>query len=312
MMRYKVFGGVLDAPFTFPELREADSAATPDWELHLTDSALELTSALAARRLGREELAEGIFAELHRDASGLRISYDDSGTFDISARGRSILWCPREGCDQELARVDILGRVFSLALHEEGMMTLHGSGVSLPVGAVGFLASKGSGKSTLAMTLVARGARLMTDDTFAISPTTLVARPGVHSVRLWDDSAKRFSAMGESRLGLSDKRTFDVLPNDSLQDDPRPLAALYELIPEPRDSASSDAPARRVHLDPPSATIALMRHSKLGALLGGAEAMEVFDRCAAIAARIPVYSLYVTRDISAIDVVASTIAGWHV
>lgn len=305
-MLYKVFGGVFDAPFPFPELREADVVARPDWTLQLTESAF---SDPVRQRMGREELAEGLFAEVGRDAVGLRIAYDDSGEFSVREHGRVILWSPRAGCDMELARVDILGRVLSLALHESGMMTLHGSGVSLGARAIGFLAGKGSGKSTLAMTLVSHGARLMTDDTFAVAPSTLVARPGVHSVRLWDDSAARFSAMGTSRRGLSDKNTFDVLPNDSLQDDALPLAALYELIPEP--ASAGGQLVRRERLAPPDATIALMRHSKLGALLGGAEAMEVFDRCAAIAAHAPVYTLHVTRDLSAIGSVAETIASWH-
>jgi hypothetical protein len=305
-MRYRVFGGVLDAPFAFPELRGADESLPVDWTLRLTDS---VSAAERSMRLGREALADGIFGELYRDAAGLRMVYDDSGAFRVRDHGANIDWHPREGCDMELARVDILGRVLSLALHEAGMMTLHGSGVSLPAGAVGFLAAKGSGKSTLAMTLVLRGAQLMTDDTFAVAPSTLMARPGVHSVRLWDDSAERFAAMGESRRGLSDKNTFDVLPNDSLQDAPCPLAALYELIPIP--AAPNEPPVQREQLDAPAATIALMRHSKLGALLGGSEAMEVFDRCASIASRAPVYTLRVSRDMGAIASVAATIAGWH-
>jgi hypothetical protein len=302
---------VLDAPFAFAELREADPQLGVDWELQLPVTAPDVAELKSGTILGREELAKGTYAELRRAPSGLRITYDDSGDFLIRSNGRVIEWRPLDGCDMELARVDILGRVLSLALHDAGMMTLHGSGVSLPGGAVGFLAGKGSGKSTLAMTLVSHGARLMTDDTFAVMPATLIARPGVHSVRLWDDSAERFSSMGESRLGLSDKRTFDVLPDEALQDEARPVAALYELTPEPRGIAPNDLPVRRVLLDPPAATIALMRHSKLGALLGGSEAMEVFDRCAVIAARAPIYALHVTRDMSAIDAVATTIAGWH-
>ncbi|MEQ1692519.1 MAG: hypothetical protein ABMA00_14615 [Gemmatimonas sp.] len=258
--------------------------------------------------LGRAELGAGAFGELWRTAKGMRMIFDDSGTFDVIGRGREIVWYPRAGCDAELARVDMLGRVLSLSLYEQGMMPLHGSAVSLPAGAVGFLAAKGSGKSTLAMTLVSRGARLMTDDTLAVSPSTFAARPGVHSVRLWEDSAGRFASLGGSRLGLSDKRAFDALPTDALQDATCPVAALYELVPVPDDGG---ARAKRERMTAPLATIALMRHSKLGVLLGGVDGIEVFSRCAAIAERVPMYTLFVSRDLAAVDDVADTIAGWH-
>jgi hypothetical protein len=209
----------------------------------------------------------------------------------------------------ELARVDILGRVLSLAAYEQGLFALHGSAVALSGGAIGFLAPKGSGKSTLAMSLVARGARLLTDDTLPVDPATAMARPGVHSVRLWDDSAGRFAALGESRVGLSDKNAFDALPGATVEERPRPLLALYEVVPVPKHDA--EQPVRRDRLAPPAAAIALMRHSKLGPLLGGAEAMEVFDRCAAIAARVAVYELRVARDLEGVDTVAATISAWH-
>ena len=209
----------------------------------------------------------------------------------------------------ELARVDILGRVLSLAAYEQGLFALHGSAVSLEKGALGFLAPKGSGKSTLAMSMVTRGARLMTDDTLPVDPRSAMARPGVHSVRLWDDSAGRFAALGESRIGLSDKHAFDLLPEGAVEQAARPLLALYEIVPIPLTESAEQV--RRERLPAPAATIALMRHSKMGTLLGGAEAMEVFTRCASIAERVPVYELRIARNLEGVDSVAETIADWH-
>ena len=290
----------------FPELRVAGAEPPVDWTLRLADARL---AASPGSLLGRDELAAGIYGELRRTAAGLRIAYDDSGTFDIESGGGVIAWSPREGCDMELARVDILGRVLSLAAYEQGLFALHGSAVALDAGAIGFLAPKGSGKSTLAMSLVARGARLMTDDTLPVDPHTAMARPGVHSVRLWDDSAGRFAALGESRIGLSDKHAFDLLPEGSVERQARPLLALYEIVPIPMPDTGEEV--RRERLAAPAATIALMRHSKLGTLLGGAEAMEVFGRCAAIAERVAVYELRVARNLEGVDSVAATIAAWH-
>ncbi|MGB9414198.1 MAG: hypothetical protein WCB26_23710, partial [Pseudolabrys sp.] len=42
---------------------------------------------------------------------------DDTGTFDITQRGRTITWMPGTASAMELVRADLLGGVFSVALH---------------------------------------------------------------------------------------------------------------------------------------------------------------------------------------------------
>lgn len=306
MLRYRVFGGVLAAPFPFPELRPDDGTGPADWTLQVAE-----TSApdLSATPVGRDELTAGIAAALARTPHGLRLVFDDTGTFDVTKGGAEITWYPTPGSDRELVRVDILGRVLAVATHERGILCLHGSAVSLGGRGIGFLAPKGSGKSTLALTLAAHGARLLTDDTLPVDPARGEARPGVHSVRLWTDAAERFGSLGDWRVGLSEKRTFDTLPDSLVQHDAVPLAALYELVPvEARDGAPF---VSRTRLAGAQAAVTLMTHSKLGALMGGMESMQVFDRCATLASTVPVYRLEVARSLGAIDTVASTIASWH-
>jgi hypothetical protein len=189
------------------------------------------------------------------------------------------------------------------------MLCLHGSAVALDGRAIGFLAHKGFGKSTLAMAMASRGARLLTDDTLPVDPGTGTARPGVHSVRLWTDAAANFNGLGEGRIGLSDKRTFDSLPDQLVQHSPVPLAALYLLAP--RSSTELPEHVRRVAMSPTRATIALMQHSKLGSLLAGAESRHVFDRCARIAETIPVFELEIVRALDALGEVSETIGRWH-
>ena len=46
-------------------------------------------------------------------------------------------------------------------------------------------------------------------------------------------------------------------------------------------------------------------------VVGGAESMRIFDRCASIAATIPIYRLEVARDLGSVDQVGETIARWH-
>jgi len=306
MLRFRVFGGLLAAPFAFPELREDTGTGPVDWTLRVAEGT---APPVEGRIVGRDDLAPGVEASLARTPLGLRLQFDDTGTFDVADAGASLTWYPVDGIDRELVRVDILGRVLSVAAHERGLLSLHGSGVSLAGRALGFMAPKGSGKSTLALTLASHGARLLTDDTLPVDPSRGLAYPGVHSVRLWNDAAERFSQLGDWRVGLSDKRTFDQLPESLVQHDAVPIGALYELVPVPRE-AGSDV-VRRVALPAAHGAMTLMTHSKLGALLGGAESMKLFDRCATLAATIPVYRLEVSRDLDAIDAVGDVVARWH-
>lgn len=306
MLRYRVFGGVFATPFSFPELREDEGSQPADWTLRVSDAPPPPELAPPS---GRDELAPGIQATLTRTPQGLRLVFDDTGTFDVTEEGTVIIWYPAPGSDRELVRVDILGRVLAVATHERGILCLHGSAVSIGGKGIGFLAPKGSGKSTLALTLAAHGARLLTDDTLPVDPDRVEARPGVHSVRLWNDAAERFGELGDWRVGLSEKRTFDTLPDSLVQHDPVPLAALYELVPVPESDGG--ALVRRTRLTGAQAAVTLMTHSKLGALMGGRESMRVFDRCATLASAVPVYRLEVARALESVGDVATTIADWH-
>jgi hypothetical protein len=308
MHRFRVFGGLLDAPFPFPELRTADGDDPTDWTLRVDERALP---ELAATPVGRDELVPGVEATLARTPLGLRLSFDDTGTFDVNNDGSTLTWYPVAGTDRELVRVDILGRVLAIAVHERGLLSLHGSGVSMGGKGIGFLAPKGSGKSTLALTLASHGARLLTDDTLPVDPAKGLAYPGVHSVRLWTDAAERFAELGDWRQGLSDKRTFDLLPDSLVQHEAVPLGALYELVPVERPAGEKGELVRRTPLPAAHAAVTLMSHSKLGPLMGGAESMRIFDRCATIASTIPVYRLEVARDLESVDKVGETIARWH-
>jgi hypothetical protein len=306
MPDYEVFGGVLRATIDFPQLPAQEREGEPDWSLEVVAGpAPDVTGMLA----GSEELSAGIHAVLRRTPDGVRLAFDDIGTFDISQGGRRITWYPRPGCDEELARVDILGRVLSTAVHEQGRLALHGSAVAVGGKAVAFLAPKGSGKSTLALTLASHGAPLLTDDTLPVDPSSALAYPGVHAVRLRDDAAERFRTLGEWRTGLSNKRTVDTLPSHFVQRAPVPMAAFYELVARP--AGTDGDTVRRERYSAAEGSMRLMAHLKLGGLLGGVETMKVFDRCVALADRVPVYRLDVTRALEALDDVAREIAGWH-
>lgn len=312
MHEYSVYGGWLRSAIPIPELRPrtplpSEDASAARWEFQVASGpAPELSDGVAT---GRDELTEGVFAELIRAPEVARLAFDDTGIFDVDRDGCRIVWYPKDGSVPDVVRADLLGRVLPLSLHERGRTALHGSAVVLGNRAMAFLAPKNHGKSTLAMTLIERhGARLLCDDTLIVSPATGLAEPGVHSVRLWEQTAERFAQLGGGRPVPSEKRIFEDLPPAWLAQQPAVLASIYTLVPAAADDVES---VRREALDGPGATVAMIQYQKLGALLGGLDAVRVFEHAAALASRVPVYALHVARDLERLNEVTAALAGWH-
>jgi len=307
MNSYQVFGGVLRSELEFPEL-DAATRSEPDWTL--TTTTTPAPEVPLGDPLGEDKVDQGVMVRSYTTPSGFRLVYDDTGVFDVTAGGREIRWhCP-EGVDLEAARLDVLGRVLALALHASGWLSLHGSAVALADGAVGFLAPKGNGKSTLAFALMRAGAALMTDDTVVIgSGVPATVRPGVQSVRLFRDSADWLSATAPI-AGTSDlKATFGQIAEDARRLTRAPLAALYLLESAPAGQIS--VPLERERLEGPAAVFGLLGQTKIGALLGGAEAPTVFASVVSLAEGSEIYRLRVTRDYERLQIVVEQIMAWH-
>jgi len=308
MNSYHVFGGVLRSELEFPELDVA-AHGEPDWTLHVT-----FTPAPAVPlgpMLGEDRVDVDVMVRSYTTPSGYRLVYEDTGVFDVSEGGRAIRWHRPPSADAEAGRLDVLGRVLALALHASGWLSLHGSAVALGDGAVAFLAPKGNGKSTLAFALMRAGAALMTDDTVVIEPgRPSIVRPGVQSVRLFRDSADWLSAP-EPLAGTSDiKATFGQLTStDARRLTRAPLAALYLLESVPAGTIAE--PVERERIEGPPAVFQLITQTKIGTLLGGAEAPTVFGSVVGIAEGSPVYRLRVTRDYEQLQQVVERIVGWH-
>ena len=312
MQTYAIFGHVLRSEIDFPELRTL-AGADPRWTLRRSRRQPPLNGA---RLLGEEDTGDGTHVRLYARTSphGYRLEYDDStGAFDVSADGREMTWFPAANPNDEMVRLHIIGRVFATALHASGMYCLHGSGVALGDGAVGFAAPRFWGKSTLALALTQSGARLVSDDTLPIHPDghPLMLWPGVHSVRLWGDSAARIAGQESPRDAnpFAAKRTLSAFPDQRLASRPEPLSAIYLLAPH---EGNGHSPAvRRTPVPPVAAALALIGHAKIGALLGKFEARRIFDRAVRVASGTPVYRLDLPRDFEHIDEVAAQLFEWH-
>ena len=301
---YSVYGACLSSAVEFPELHEIPTAA-PRWTFQASSS---LPPMEGANELGSDRLYADVHARLFAHREGHRITVDDTGSFELSADRRLVTWQEHEGAWPDFVRAHLMGRVLATALYLDGLLPLHGSAVLAPDGVIAFLAPKGFGKSTLALTLTERGAPLVTDDTLPVEITPAPrAWPGVHSLRVHDDS---IAALGVARPPLETregKRFMTPLGDTRLMTEPAPLRAIYLLDPRPADVSEVERSA----LPPMLAALGVVAHVKIGRMLGAAAAAPMLERAAAIAGAVPVFRLHMPRDLSRLPAVAERILDWH-
>ncbi|MBA2683233.1 MAG: hypothetical protein H0U66_01905 [Gemmatimonadaceae bacterium] len=309
MRNYQVFGGALRSDIEFPELRVIDGDA-PSWTLRSTTLVPDMTAAVL---LGEAEVIPGCHVRLFRHSAGFRFVFDDTGSFDITRSGTDIAWSKGPNAEDAWVRADITGRVLAVAMHASGHLCLHGSAVATGAGAIAFLAPKFHGKSTLALALTRAGAKLLTDDVIPVDPHTPVqAVPGVHQVKLWQDSASHFGVDADRPAPRpGSKHLLHDFDDTMLSNDRTPLAAIYLLSPViVEEGAVAPAVARtRMHAVP--SALALVRHSIMGSMLSGAEAQLVIGRATTIAEAVPVYQLTVAAGMERIGDTVDQLLAWH-
>jgi len=304
MSDHAIFGGCVRSEIPLPELPLA-TCSQPDWVIRLATG--ERPEAV---HLGEDRVDATIRVKCGRLPDGFRLAFDDTGTFDISAHGRDIAWTPGTSSPMHLVRADLLGGVFSVALHLQGLLCLHGSAVALGSAAAGFLANKGAGKSTLATALCTRGATLITDDMLPVDPgPPAMAWPSMPSVRLLQDSADRLDYAKGQTHPQTGKYHVNELPPDRVERRRVPMIALYELSPVP--SAPGAPAATRTRLTGPAAVTTLIRHNRAGTAIGGSDSRNLFMRASDIVRTVPVYRLEVVRDFARLDEVVDQLVEWH-
>jgi hypothetical protein len=301
---HAIFGGCLRSEIPLPELPPIQ-AGEPDWIFRRAVEPLSDGTYLGDDRVDAE-----IRVRCSKLSDGFRLEFDDTGTFDIGQRGRVIAWTPGTTSVMELVRADLLGGVFSVALHLQGLLCLHGSGVGLGGSAIAFLANKGAGKSTLATALCAAGATLVTDDMLPVDPCPpVMAWPSMPAVRLLHDSASHLRYASGQTHPVTNKYHVNELPPNQVEMRRLPLSAVYELSPVP--SGPNVPPVERIRVKGTAAVGTLLRHHRAGTAIGGAEAMNLFVRASDIVRLVPVYRLQVARDFSRLPDAVEQIRAWH-
>ncbi len=307
MHYYSVFGGCLCSELEFPDLSPT-SPRPPDWTVRLAPEPPVCADEvpLGEQLIGEESV------RFYRTGGGFRLQYATLGTLCVSADGSQITWHPGPQGLPEFARALVLGPGLAMALHQMGVLCLHGSAVALQHAGLAFLAPKFYGKSTLAFALVAAGAKLLSDDTLAVDVgAPVMIRPGVHSVRLWADSAEwlRVSELaGQVVPGY--KQTAAGLPPGRLARQPIPLSAVYLLRPVSSDVERIRVTRTRLRVVP--ATVSLACHTKLvDPLIGYAAAGSQLRWAALVARAVPVYTLRICRRFECLPDVVARLLEWH-
>lgn len=304
MNLFSIYGGCLQSDVPLPCLPAG--TGRPTWRLRRADGAAPRVELFP---LGEDRVDPGVSVRLSRHVGGLRLTYDDSGTFDLHDGGARIEWYPGADARLEAVQLDVLGRVLPAALHEMGSLCLHGSAVEIAGTAVAFVAPKHHGKSTMARAMAIAGGRVLSDDVVAVdlAPSPVV-RPGVAGVRLWRDAAARVADVSDAMPDAYGKFVLRDSADATRTPTPAPLTTVYVLSPV---AAGAEVAVTRTTLDPLSATIALLPHNRLAPLLGGADIAVTLDRVARLLQSTAVYTLSVVRDFDRLDEAARTIRSWH-
>ena len=307
MHHYQLFGRVLGSEIEIPELAASEIREDPDWILRCNPVPSRLVHG---ELLGTDTVTGDVLVRAYRQHAGLRLAFDDTGTFDISGDGREITWWRPHAPTLGDARADLTGRVLAAALHLQGILSLHASAVVLPAGAIGMIAPKRHGKSTLALALVASGARLLTDDTLPVSAgSPPIAHPGLHATRLWPDSAAKVGLGEQIPSTEGEKQLFRALPAERTTQESAPLLALYLLAPVRK--LPDGSAVRRARMAPVRSALSMVGHSKLAPLLTGSEGPVLFSRATGLSMQVPVFRLEVVRDLERLDEVVTMMRGWH-
>ncbi len=300
---YSVYGERLASTLPLPELDEIP-AGPARWTATVVD---ELPEMRDGTLLGADLLYEEVHARLFQHADGHRIVVDDTGEFDLSRDRRSVAICPKAGSWPDFVRAHFTGRVLATALYLDGMLPLHGSSVATGEGVAGFLAPKGFGKSTLALALARAGAWLLSDDTLPLEIGTGRAWPGLHGLRVHEDSLAAVGMAGAHMKTREGKHVITEVGTERLFLRPMPVSALYLLVPvEPGATATE-----RFAMPPALAAISVVAHVKIGRMLGPAEAPTMLARSADIVQRVKVYQLTVPRELAKLPATARQILEWH-
>ena len=218
---------------------------------------------------------------VHRDDVWLRTS---AGLFQVCLGKRVRLW-PSASATKEQIWSAFSTRVVAAALHQRGLLVLHGAVIEIDGVAVALLAGSGGGKSTLTGALIRQGHRCLADDMTVVrfdadGPKALAGTP---VIKLSLEAAERL-AMGKKTVDMeSGKRLCQLAPAQFCPQE-RPVRSLVILGVDMSSSLQSLSAAETV--------LQMLRHTHVIRLLQrSAGCPEHFLRCGQLGGEVCGYQL---------------------
>lgn len=172
--------------------------------------------------------AEQIGPFLWATPNVLQLHVPDVARFLISD-GKSIVFDPAPGIDEDSVRVFMLGSALGALLFQRGYLVLHGNAVQVGDGCIICVGQSGAGKSTLAAAFMQRGYKLLADDVVPIGNDCL-AIPGFPRIKLWQDAADKLEIDTTTLTRIRpDMEKFNLPIADSFVSRPLPVKHIYIL-----------------------------------------------------------------------------------
>ncbi len=231
------------------------------------------------------------------DDVGFRVWAPRHGCYLVAPDGRTVMGAPPAGPAWRWERL-VLAQVLPLAAVLRGMDVFHASAVALRDRAIAFLGGSGAGKTTLASRLVARGARLVTDDVLAIevAGATVQAHRGGTVARIDPRELRRLTPCERRTLGAVQVRAEKWHVTPALAPERLPLALTYHLV-RPADERG----VRIVPVRPYDPSL-LLGNAFLSYFTAPDRLRRQLESCAAVARSVPLYQVRAGADATSTDV----------
>lgn len=191
---YRGYGFSIHSEFEIPEFVPVAPPSAPDIRIRF--------DPCAARQWETSGATEGDGDDfVGAPGSGYVMRVKDVGDYWVRD-GCEIIVQPAESADLVSVRLYLVGSAMGMALHQRGLLVLHGAAVRRGARASIFVGDSGDGKSTMAACLGAAGYEILGDDTMALWPCAergFLVWPGSSTFKLWIDT---IDALGMPADGL--------------------------------------------------------------------------------------------------------------
>lgn len=292
MKHYGAYGLVFACERDLP-LAAATPGAVPD---------VGITAALRGARRSPQPLPE---RELVRDGDDWSLRFRDTVgdwiDYDYNAASRTLKVAG--SAQWEDAVPPLLGVVCAVLLSSMGRPLLHGAAMAWEDGAIGLLGDSGRGKSTLAAALIKEGGRLLSEDLLAVNRNgaAFEVEPGYARISLLPDAREALGLMTSDAAGArrgTTKHWIEAPASTRAVE----LRRLYLLAPpDPAAPEGRAVPVSRLAAGP-----ALVRQL-YGAPWIRAVSEADLNFCAALAARVPVFTLSRPASLEAVAAFAAMV-----